>query len=43
MEIDSLQKRKMVKNLESTFALSELHQELKLDLYKKLYPDKIES
>jgi hypothetical protein len=43
MKIDSPQKRKMVKNLESTFALIELHQELKLALYQKLYPDKKET
>ena len=43
MKIDSLQKRKMVKNLERTFALIELHQELKLALYQKLYPDKKET
>jgi hypothetical protein len=43
MGTDNPQKQKMVKNLESTFDLIELHQELKLALYQKLYPDKKEA
>lgn len=40
---DERLKKRMTENLKKTFDLIELHQGLKLALYKKLYPTKNES
>jgi len=43
MELSKPQKQKMPNNLQRTLQLIELHQELKLSLYRALQPDKSEA